>query len=208
MEGLIERFQAFNRRERFFVVGWALDNPTFRIGGKFRQQFAADIGIDIPADAFCAMDFPMDWIVGCLWVTKEERASYSVLETGEVNRNNEDVDLLIAYEEDHKTNLLMIEAKGVTGWKNRQLRHKAERLGRIFGTGDPPDLWPAVRPRFVLASPEKSAQIDVTEWPGWMKRDGEPRWWLRLELPPELRKIVRCDEDGRRNAEGQFWKVV
>jgi hypothetical protein len=208
MASLIENLKVFNRRERFFVVGWALDNPLFTLGTTFRHQFAASTGMEIPADAFCAMDFPFDWLVGCLWLTKEKKANYSILETGEVNRNNEDTDLVIAYEDGGKTQLLMIEAKGVTGWQNRQLRSKALRLGRIFGTGVVADKWPTVHPHFFLASPKKPEYIDVTGWPLWMTKDGEPRGWLELLLPSDLRKIVRCDEDGRKNHSGGFWKIV
>jgi hypothetical protein len=208
LEQLVENLKVFNRRERFFVVGWALDNSAFKLGDTFRKQLAADTGFDVPGDAFCAMDFPLDWIIGCLWLTKGEQASYSMLETGDVNKSNDDVDLLIAYQEQGKTHLLMIEAKGVTGWKNKQLRNKAKRLAQIFGSGEIPDDWPTVEPHFVLASPKKSSLIDVSEWPGWMKHDGQPRWWLELALPEGLRKIVRCDENGKKNAEGNFWKIV
>lgn len=38
MQSLIDNLSAFNRRERFFVVGWALDNPFFNVGDEFREQ--------------------------------------------------------------------------------------------------------------------------------------------------------------------------
>jgi hypothetical protein len=208
LEQLVENLMAFNRRERFFVVGWALDNPTFKLGDTFRKQLAAGTGFEVPGDAFCAMDFPLDWIIGCLWLTKGAQPTYPMLETGDVNKRNDDVDLLIAYQEQGKTHLLMIEAKGVTGWKNKQLGSKAKRLGEIFGTGPIADKWPTVEPHFVLASPKQSSSIEVSDWPGWMKRSGQPRWWLELLLPSGLQKIVRCNEDGKRNASGSYWKVV
>jgi hypothetical protein len=46
----------------------------------------------------------------------------------------------------------------------------------------------------------------LTDWPAWMKLDDQPRWWLKLSLPDGLRKIVRCDADGKKNAEGGFWR--
>jgi hypothetical protein len=207
VQGLLENLKIFNRKERFFVVGWALDNPNFTLGDKFRQQVEKDVGLVIPSDAFCAMDFHLDWLHGCLWVTKEERATYSMLETGDLNETNEDVDLVIAYEEGNQTHLLLIEAKGVTGWHNAQLLPKAERLGHIFGVQEAPENWPEVVPHWVLASPKESAHIDVSEWPQWMKPKGHPTW-LELTLPPGLRKIVRCDETGKKSAQGKYWKVV
>jgi hypothetical protein len=205
---LLENLSAFNRKERFFVVGWALGNPAFKLGDHFRQQMSDDVGIAVPADAFCAMDFHLDWIIGCLWLTKGVKGSYDVLETGEVNRSNDDIDLLIGFEEGNSTVLLLIEAKGVTGWHNKQLRAKAKRLGSIFGVDEVGGLWPGVRPVFVMTSPTKMAQIDVSEWPGWMRNGDAPRHWLELVLPSGLKKIVRCDEDGKKRAEGGFWKVV
>lgn len=208
MHHLLDNLRAFNRRERFFVVGWALDNPSFSLGDKFRVRIANDTGIHIPADAFCAMDFPLDWLIGCLWLTQEERPRYAMVETGEVNRWNDDVDLIVAFQAEGKTQLLLIEAKGVTGWNNAQLRRKAKRLGQIFGNGAAADKWPTVEPSFILASPRKSANIDVADWPLWMKSGDRPRWWLELPLPDGLRKIIRCNEDGKKNADGVFWKVV
>ena len=208
MQPLIDNFRAFNRRERFFVIGWALDNPFFTLGEEFREQVKTDIGMDIPADAFCAMDFPIDWIMGCLWLSKEEPPTYSVLETGEINMKGDDLDLVVAYEAAGKTQLLLIEAKGVTGWKNSQLESKAERLGELFGTGETPDIWPGVEPHFILASGKEPSSIDVGKWPLWTQSGQRPRWWLKLPIPDGLRKIVRCDHDGRKNAEGSFWKVV
>jgi hypothetical protein len=121
-----------------------------------------------------------------------------------VNERNDDVDLLVAFDEAGVTNLVMIEAKGVTNWHNAQLRAKAERLGKMFGFGDEPLSWPGVRPIFVMASPKQSQQIDVDEWPGWMKAGSEPKQWLTLHLPDGLQKIVRCDESGKKRHDGQF----
>src|SRR6266540_3355550 len=94
---LLENLKAFNRKERFFVVGWALDNPDFSLGNGFREQVKRDTGLVVPAHAFCAMDYHLDWLLGCLLVTKGEQPTYSMLDTGP-NKTNDDVDLLIAYQ--------------------------------------------------------------------------------------------------------------
>jgi hypothetical protein len=204
---LLDNLRAFNRKERFFVVGWALDNPDFRLGLTFRQQLKRDTTLQVPASAFCAMDFHLDWLLGCLHITKEERARYSMLETGDMNKKNDDVDLLVAYEQSGTTHLLLIEAKGVTGWHNAQLVPKASRLGLIFGDRHVAHKWPGVTPHWILASPRRPQQIDVSTWPGWMKVGGKPQW-VRLPIPEGLRKIVRCDESGKKAAEGEWWRVV
>jgi hypothetical protein len=38
--------------------------------------------------------------------------------------------------------------------------------------------------------------------------EDRPQHWLELTLPPTLKKIVRCDQSGKRDADGGFWKVV
>ena len=70
MTSFLENLQAFNRKERFFVVGWALGNPFFTLGNDFRQQIAKDTKITVPKDAFCAMDFHLDWLIGCLHLSE------------------------------------------------------------------------------------------------------------------------------------------
>jgi hypothetical protein len=72
------------------------------------------------------MDFHLDWLTGCLWLAKGAQPTYSMLETGKVNEKNDDIDLLIAFDDAEVTRLLMIEAKSVTGWHNAQLRAKAK----------------------------------------------------------------------------------
>ena len=49
--------------------------------------------------------------------------------------NQEDIDLLIAFEKQAKTHLVLVEAKGGTAWGNDQLRSKASRLQHIFAKG-------------------------------------------------------------------------
>lgn len=48
----------------------------------------------------------------------------------------EDIDFLIAFadkDDSSLVHLVMLEAKGVTGWSNSQLARKARRLNAIFG---------------------------------------------------------------------------
>jgi hypothetical protein len=203
---LVENLRAFNRKERFFLVGWALGNPHFALSEPFRQLLQDDCGLSPPSDAFCAMDFHLDWIHACLVLSKGEHDKYPVEETGPLNISQEDVDLLAAYEAEGETHLVMIEAKGVTGWSNAQLEHKAVRLRSIFGELGT-ENWKGVRPHWVLASPNRPKGVRTDMWPQWMKPGGEALW-IELVLPKGLRKIVRCDETGRPSESGQFWKVA
>jgi hypothetical protein len=43
------------------------------------------------------------------------------------------VDYLVAYDSGDDTHLILVEAKGVTGWTNKQMASKVGRLVQIFG---------------------------------------------------------------------------
>jgi hypothetical protein len=58
----IEALRALNRKERFYLVGFALDNTDFKLGEEFRAQLEQSFGLSIPPDAFVAMDYHLSWI--------------------------------------------------------------------------------------------------------------------------------------------------
>ena len=58
----IDNLRSLNRKERFFLVGWALDNREFRLGPAFRRQISPVVGLSLAADSFVAMDYHLDWI--------------------------------------------------------------------------------------------------------------------------------------------------
>ena len=112
--------------------------------------------------------------------------------------------MLVAFREGPVTQLLLLEAKAETGWTNKQTLSKARRLCRIFGSDGL--QYPTVKPHFSLLSPRPPQKLDVGEWPVWMTRGGKPIW-LKLSVPPGLRKITRCDENGRQSSAGGFFRV-
>ena len=89
--------------------------------------------------------------------------------------NQEDIDLLVAFEADDTTHLMLIEAKAETGWTNKQTFLKAERLQRIFGKDGA--RYPQVKPYFRLTSPRPPKQLESDLWPAWMTRVGQPIWF-------------------------------
>lgn len=66
MPTLIEHLESFNRKERFFVVGAALGNPSFRLGQEFKSTLGAVFNFYVPHDAFAAMGYHLDWIHAAL----------------------------------------------------------------------------------------------------------------------------------------------
>ena len=101
--------------------------------------------------------------------------------------------------------MILLEAKGVTGFTNLQLQSKIRRFKDIFS--DEGNRYPGVIPHFVLISPKKPVNIQTDKWPSWLLPDGEISW-IEMALPKGLKRITRCDERGHVNAEGQWWKII
>ena len=203
----ITSLKSFNRKERFFLVGWALGNRGFRLEPVFTRQLSSELALDVPSDAFVAMDYHLDWIYASafLSVTDGAEAVHSNRDRL-ISGNQEDIDLVVAFDDGNPAHLIMVEAKGVTGWTNKQATSKARRLEAIFGQRG--DGWPGIQPHFVIVSPRESEGLDCRSWPGWMKReDGRPHW-MRMEIPSGLLRVTRCDEAGKVTAAGGHWKVV
>src|SRR5690348_8428986 len=102
MEGvmtLLETLASLNRKERFYLVGWALGNPTFRLSDEFRQQLGDQLGVVAPEHAFAAMDYHLDWLYAALAVAAHATDSGPYQNDGGVTGTQEDVDLLVAFED-------------------------------------------------------------------------------------------------------------
>ena len=208
MSDLIDHLRSFNRKERFILLREALGRDT--LGDAFRRRLSDAIGVAVPDGAFVAMDYPLDWLQMALYLARTPSPSHpipkgDVLGSGQqgLNENQMDIDLLVAFDEGVTTRLLLLEAKMETGWTNRQMLRKAERLRQIFG--DRPDRSLA-DPCFLLVSPRPPQQLKVDTWPGWMTRGGDPIW-MKLPRPTGLRKVTRCATDGRPSANGDFLRI-
>ena len=144
MSNLIQHLRSFNRKERFILLSEALGRH--RLGDGFRTRLGDAIGVKIPAAAYVAMDYHLDWLQMALyladnpspprWIPKGD-----VLAEGQedYNKNQMDVDLLVAFDQGSTTHLAMVEAKMDAGWANRQMWLKAKRL--------PSHLWGLARHR-------------------------------------------------------------
>ena len=207
MMTLMEQLESFNRKERFFLIGDALGNRAFQLSSDFRARLRAAFGIMPPSSAFVAMDYHLDWIHASLFLSLPENDEDAIhpntttIATG----TQEDVDLLVAFEEGDITHLLLIEAKAETGWTNKQTLSKAKRLERIFGTNG--TKYPQVKPHFGLMSPRPPMQLKSRCWPAWMTQNGQPIWF-ELKVPPGRRRVTRCDSGGRPSAQGAFFRAL
>ena len=208
MSRVIEHLRSLDRKERFAVMREALGfHPEApRLDDGFRQKLGACIGRPVPAYAFLAMDYHLDWIRLALHLAAnphiEPETPFPNPSFDDFNRNQEDVDLLVAFEGNDAgrwiTHLVLVEAKAYLPWSNSQLKSKAERLGGIFGPDGKGHA--AVSPRYVLMTGRKSDNIRTGCWPEWTKNGEEP-FWLEYELPRRL-EATRCSQEGKRSIDG------
>jgi hypothetical protein len=202
---ILGHLESFNRKERFFVVGMALGNRTFSLCRDFRMEINRALRLDVPSKAFVAMDYHLDWLYASVYL----QAHHNV---GEVHDNlkklihaqQEDIDLVVAYQDGETCHIVLLEAKGVIGFTNKQMASKAARLGEIFGPKG--DARPGVMPHFAIVSPREPQLLKTEKWPRWMLVDNRIPW-IELALPVGLKKITRCTDQGVRAATGNHWKV-
>lgn len=201
---LIQYLESFNRKERFFLIGAALANPTFRLSPDFISSLSEVFGVGIPSNAFAAMDYHLDWIQASLYLVGKNETQVHPNTENSVTGSQEDTDFLVAWERLGNTELILLEAKVESGWNNEQLRSKADRLRRIFG--DEGEKHPQITPHFGLMSPHRPQRIDTSSWPAWMSLGGTPNW-LELKTGSRRRRVVRCDSNGRHSATGGHFRV-
>jgi hypothetical protein len=223
MGKLSENIDSFNRKERYFLFSYATGNSDrgLKLSDAFLKDLGEALGLTVPEDARGYIDYHLDWLHAAV-VLADGRASEDGpwpnkddVETGTwkvATGNQEDIDLLVVYEVEDVTWVLLVEAKGESSWTNKQLQSKEKRLAKIFGPGAIAD-GAKIQPRFCLMSPVESTLLlsgDANGWPKWMLRPpcalpgkGDIAW-LPLKMAEERRQVMRCDEKGRRK-ESEYW---
>lgn len=199
---LIEILRRFNRKERFFLVGAALGNINFTLGKEFQKALEKKIHAKIYGDVFTAMDYHLDWIDVSL---KLWNGSIKIGENfqnlnSQINKNQEDIDLVIAFRSSDKYHLVLIEAKGVTGWTNKQMDSKVKRFREFFGENGKKHKNLIVH--FILMSPRPPQRINE-DWPTWMTTDRKPNW-MELTIPNNFMKVTRCGKNGIADQFGNY----
>ncbi|MCY3639147.1 MAG: hypothetical protein OXG80_08660 [Chloroflexi bacterium] len=181
---LIELLSRFNRKERFFLVGNALGKKDFSLSCGFRKRLQHAVGLDecIPAHAFVAMDYHLDWIAAALTVFAEGDNKVFANDEKLIMGNQEDVDFLVCFKDEESIyNLILLEAKGYGAWDSKQMKSKMKRLRRIFG--DKEDCITGVKSIFCLTSPSPPKGLKYEDWTKWCKPDNGLPYWLELPLP-------------------------
>ena len=203
---VFRNLKSFNRKERFYVVQLALGGTASKLSLSFRQAVDKVLGTKIPEDHFYAIDYHLDWLYAAIIMDGFEDDKHIEPNLARIIKGNqEDIDLLIAYEEADVTHIIALEAKGVTGWSNEQLDSKAKRLIAIFGNEC--SNVSNVKPYLGLLSPKKPVHVSTTKWANWMHNSGNIAW-LELPLREGLKRVVRTDSAGRPSQGGVFWRVM
>lgn len=206
MLDLLELLESFNRKERFFLIRQALGN--FQLSSEFRRELGDAIGLAIPRGAFAAMDYHLEWLTAALYAQEccDLEGIFDNPQQQIVKGNQQDIDLLVAFRKNEHYHLVLVEAKGATGWTNKQMHSKADRLTQIFGPDG--NRYSGVMPHICLASPRAPKKLRASEWPRWMSKDDGSYYWLKLGFPEDRIRVTRCDERRNQSAKGDYFKII
>jgi len=207
MISFINNLERLNRKERYFLIGMALGNPEFKLNSEFRQKLSEKYCLAVPDTAFVAIDYHLNWIFSAVALAFDSPVRDNIFNNkgGIIDGTQEDVDLLVAFEDKSSMNhVIMLEAKGFTAFSNRQFTHKMDRLKSIFG--EKGNRWPKVKPYFGLISSRESGKLKTNICPSWLKVEGRIPWF-EMPLPNNRLILYGCDKLGRPNKERAFWTV-
>ena len=202
MDNLITILKSLNRKERFFLVADALGNQDFQLGDEFRTKLGSAAKVEIPSDAWVAMDYHLDWLSAALHVCAEALDPATPWENSSVVKGNqEDADLIVGFDTPDGTTLILIEAKMDTAWSNTQMDSKVQRINAMFGQDG--FKRSGVTPILVLTSPREPRDLQTTTWPEWMAPGGKWRW-MPMKVAEGRTRLYRCDTDGKTSANAGY----
>jgi len=219
MTGLLTRLEAFNRKERFFVFAQATDNPRFTLGAEFRAELGSKLGIEIPENASAYVDYHLDWLHAAIVLDREpEDAEFRQNRTPEGAKivstgNQEDIDLLDAFDGGPSTFLILVEAKAFSPWLRSQMDSKSKRLAMLFGCEETA-ADAAIQPRFCVLSPTEptAGALGAETWPKWMLlSDSESSLrfaWLELRVPRGRMRVQGLNDAGKPSHERTRWRAL
>ncbi len=217
MAHLIDILESFNRKERYFLLVQALGLQTeeggagFKLEASFRKLLKERLScgktrIDIPSNAYVAMDYHLNWIAAALALARgEENVRNELFE-----QSQEDIDFLIAFQEsDGPYHLVFLEAKGFSSnpselstkaqlfshFTKGQLESKVNRLNNILKAHA--DKRPRVIPHFCLMSGYKQRNFESLPSLVGTNEEQIRAALLKLEAP-KTRRVVRFPEGGVR----------
>lgn len=169
------------------------DRAAFAVAEHLRASLGAALDLEVPANAFVAMDYNLDWLYAATrWHLDASVGSSKQPwpDGGGLTASGEDIDLVVAWDEP-SPHVLLLEAKGFTGWSNSQLASKVKRLAVIFDEG----TRETIEVRFVLVGPAAARGVRTDAWPHWLLKEGRPHF-QELADPGERWAVQRLDASG------------
>lgn len=201
MSEVLKTLKAFNRKERYFLVRQVIGDPEFKLCDDFRKILNLKFSLNIPQNAYTAMDYHLDWIYATLELSKDKGFEIRSNENRIIHASAEDIDFLVAFEDAGICHMIFLEAKGVTLFANEQLVHKIKRLTDFFGQEG--NKYPEVIPHFAIVSPKEPQKIKYEDWPLWAYPNGKVKW-IEMKIDHGMQKVVRCDGQGNDDKKGFF----
>lgn len=193
--------RAFNRKERYWVIKTALGD-SLPLSGEFRHRLSSKLPISIPPDAWWAVDYHIDWLVGAIALYSHSGGDLPS-ETNDariVRANQEDFDFIVAFDR----TIILIEAKYEGAWSTPQIESKCERLAQIVGWAD--GRAHDLELYFGLMSPKEYRDRTGLALPSKVNK-GEPPFWIKLERPSNGFHLVQRHDGRMPSAAGTMWKV-
>lgn len=226
-ESLLQIIERFNRKERYIVFQQATSEGAVTLTEAFRGELDAALSWDVPEDVLVLTDYHLTWLYAALemhageWASegsenKAERdvPSVTVVVDGQektrsaIERNQEDIDLLLAWESRGETHVGLIEVKAYSSWSNPQLASKAARLEAIFGGDGKAYSERNVVPHFALMSFNAPKGIKTNRWPVWMCPDGTTaHLTISSGDAPSRLAVGQVDGAGRPSDTGDYYEI-
>jgi len=206
---LAQILEKFNRKERNLLIRDILGCPgeVLRLSDDFCKRLESAVGIPIEylKSAWWATDFHFDWLVGALLTfvmgrnAEKPRNCFDL-----VQGNQEDLDLVIAAYEptaDTRHHLILIETKAYSYFSPKQRDRKVSRSDRLYEFYE--ELKSESRHKICFYYGHFSAE-PREYFPG---PKNIPQFHLELTLPGDRLAVMRCDEDGTRDANGGHLRI-
>lgn len=193
MVDLVETLHRFNRKERSWLVQDAVGETAAKLSDSFRSRLEEavrkkDPSFLLPEKAIWLMDFHLDWLIAA--IRRHTDSSVHVNGKAYDNSNDEvtgtqqDVDLVVAFD----NTLILVEAKGVRSWGNKELTSKITRFDLLNELSNGPikadgTTSSGLRLFLVLCSPTLPKRVDFKNWPKWGQDGNGKPLWLQLRTP-------------------------
>lgn len=208
----INALRSFVRKERFFVIkavmrGQSTREITLTLSQRFRRLLVQFTHFKVPADAFVAVEYNLDWLHASLALANSIYATGMPFVNHDADGNQivtgtqQDVDVLVAFTDDNVDYLILIEAKGYMKWEKNQMIKKTRRIAQIL------KQYPTVKFYFIVLSPHlphPDRELMTAEWPQMVTSKLS---WIEMAVPPDQCRVIRCNSEGERDENGSYFKV-